>query len=96
MRLTLNPLVLLMELGLGISSMLNPDVKVPCLKTISKYLYKVYEEEKADLIFTITGLDVAFTSDLWTCVAVQCYITVTGHFISHYQRLEFSLTGSVH
>ena len=61
---------------------LNPDFKVPCRRTISKYLHKIYEEEKADLISTITGLDVAFTSDLWTSVAVQGYITVTGHFIT--------------
>ena len=54
---------------------LNPDFKVPCRKIISKYLQKIYEEEKADFISTITGLDVAFTSDLWTSVAVQGYIT---------------------
>ena len=40
------------------------------------------KEKKAYLIPTITGLDVAFISDLWTSVAVQGYIAVTGHFIT--------------
>ena len=61
---------------------LNPQYKVPCRKTVGKYLQKMYGEEKADLISTLTGLNISLTSDLWTSTAMQGYIGITGHYIT--------------
>ena len=73
---------------------LNPQYKVPCRKTVSKYLQKLYEEEKADLISTITGLDVSITSDLWTSTAQQGYIGITAHYISSDWILSSKVLGT--
>ena len=59
---------------------LNPLYKMPCRKTVGKYLEKIYEEEKADLIEILSGHPVALTSDLWTSNALEGYIGLTGHF----------------
>ena len=61
---------------------LNPQYRVPCRKTVSKYLDVIYEEEKSKLIEKIGGQSVSVTSDLWTSNAMQAYITVTSHFIT--------------
>ena len=43
---------------------LNPQYRVPCRKTVSKYLDVIYEEEKSKLIEKIGGQSVSVTSDL--------------------------------
>jgi hypothetical protein len=61
---------------------LNPAYDVPCATTISKYVSKLYETEKTDLVNLIKKQKgVALTSDHWTSLATEGYITVTGHFI---------------
>ena len=34
---------------------LNPDYKIPCQKTVSKYLQKIYDEEKEELVGKLRG-----------------------------------------
>ena len=60
----------------------NPEYKVPCNKTIIKYLNILYSEVKAELIDSISGHTAAFTTDMWTSVANRGFITVTAHFIN--------------
>ena len=75
---------------------LNPLYKMPCRKTVGKYLEKIYEEEKADLIETLSGHPVALTSDLWTSNALEGYIGLTGHFISKNWELYAKVLATRH
>lgn len=61
---------------------LNPAYQVPCASTVSNHITKLYKSEKSQLTEVLkkqTG--VALTSDHWTSLATEGYITVTGHYI---------------
>jgi hypothetical protein len=60
---------------------LNPAYKIPCRKTISKYLTKIYEDGKNDLTQQLKDNSIALTTDLWTSVSHQGYISLTSHYI---------------
>ena len=64
---------------------LNPSYRVPCRKTVSKYLEKIYNEHKEEIIDCMRGKVISLTSDMWTSAAVQGFITVTGHFIQDWE-----------
>ena len=61
---------------------LNPSYDVPGRTTISKYVSIACDQLKTDLIKTISSQPgVSLTTDHWTSLAMEGYITVTGHFI---------------
>ena len=61
---------------------LNPSYDVPGRTTIAKYVSLSYDQLKAELIKTISSQPgVSLTTDHWTSLATEGYITVTGHFI---------------
>ena len=81
--LDLRPISLVMGKGFrAFCKRLNPDYKVPCRKTITSNLLKVYEENKTDVIELIADAEVCITTDCWTSVGQVGYITFTGHFIT--------------
>ena len=49
---------------------LNPSYRVPCRKTVSKYMEKIYNEHKAEIIDCMRGKVISLTSDMWTSAAV--------------------------
>ena len=61
---------------------INPDYQVPCKKTVTKYVNILYDQVKAELVESIAGCTVAFTTDMWTSVARRGYITVTAHYLT--------------
>ncbi|XP_069140012.1 E3 SUMO-protein ligase ZBED1-like [Argopecten irradians] len=63
-------------------SALNPNYHVPSHTTINKHVSLLYDEAKEALTETLEGQTVALTSDLWTSVAVQGYISLTAHYIT--------------
>ena len=75
-------------------SELNPQYQVPTRKTVTKYLNKIYDEEKEKLQQKLTGQSVGMTSDLWTSNAVQGYITVTAHHITPEWELKCNVLGT--
>lgn len=61
---------------------LNPNYDVPTATTISNYVTKVYDTERDKLIEILKEqVGIALTSDHWTSLATEGYITVTAHFI---------------
>ena len=55
---------------------MNPSYDVPCKITVGKY------QMKSDLVQSISCQPgVILTTDHWTCLATEGYITVTSHFI---------------
>ena len=75
---------------------LNRSYKMPCRKTVGKYLEKIYEEEKADLVETLSGHPLALTCDLWTSNALEGYRGLTGHFISKNWELYAKVLATRH
>ncbi|MEW8547555.1 MAG: hAT transposon family protein [Candidatus Thiodiazotropha sp.] len=61
---------------------LNPSYDVPGKTTITNYLTLSYDQMKSDLVKSISSQPgVSLTTDHWTSVATEGYITVTGHFV---------------
>ena len=61
---------------------LNPSYDVPGPSTVSTYFTKMYTSEKSELLNVLSmQTGVALTSDHWTSLATEGYITVTCHFI---------------
>ena len=61
---------------------LNPSYDVQGRTTIAKYVSLSYDQLNAELIKTISSQPgVSLTTDHWTSLATEGYITVTGHFI---------------
>ena len=70
--------------GLGFKNLmysLNPGYVVPTRNTTAKVLHKIYDDAKEKVISEMKGQPVSLTSDLWTSVANNGYISLTGHFI---------------
>ena len=67
---------------------LNPDYKIPIRPTVTKYLQKIYEEAKVDVVKALGGQHVAMTSDIWTSNSLDGYLLVTGHFIDNTWKLQ--------
>lgn len=61
---------------------LNPSYEVPCRTTIAKYVSLSYDLMKSDLVKIMSSQPgISLTTDHWTSLATEGYITVTGHFI---------------
>ena len=67
---------------------LNPDYKIPTRPTVTRYLHKIYEEAKVDVVKALSGQHVAMTSDIWTSNSLDGYLSVTGHFIDSTWKLQ--------
>ena len=62
---------------------LEPDYKVPCRKTVTGHIEKLFEEAKTALLEKLrhTSSSVSLTTDCWTSLTHEGYMTVTAHFI---------------
>lgn len=82
----LRPLSIVTGLGFQrYSQMLNPGYATPCRTTVKNYIQLLYKEGKRDLMDDLNSLPVSITTDMWTSVAQEGYITVTAHFIQRWQ-----------
>ena len=80
----LRPISMVANAGfLAYSRALNPDYKVPCPTTVAKYVKALYNELKPKVMEEMSGQQVALTTDLWTSMATDSYITITCHFVSN-------------
>ena len=72
--------------GTGFRRLINylePNYRVPSAVHITSCLQEHYETAKTRLIQMLQEPNhIALTTDIWTSVATQSYITVTAHFIS--------------
>ncbi|KAK3404682.1 hypothetical protein EUGRSUZ_K00995 [Eucalyptus grandis] len=71
-------------------SYLNPNVKHISRNTAKSDVVKVYEKEKRNLKSNIMSLSsrICLTSDLWTSVTTDHYMTVTAHYIDENWELH--------
>ena len=61
---------------------LNPSYEVPCKTTVGNYVTLCYDQMKSDLVQSISSQPgVSLTTDHWTSLATEGYITVTCHFV---------------
>ena len=78
----LHPISIVEGGGFNFCKELNPSYDVPGRTTISNYVSLAYDQLKTDLIKTISSQPgVSLTTDHWTSIDTEGYITVTGHFI---------------
>ncbi|XP_073728840.1 E3 SUMO-protein ligase ZBED1-like [Misgurnus anguillicaudatus] len=67
---------------------LDPKYRIPCRQTTKQLILERYSKEKQALKDQLTAVQsVCLTTDLWTSVAMESYISVTAHYISD----DFSL-----
>jgi len=59
-----------------------PDYKLPGATTVGKYVGVAYQTKKKQLENLLSlQTDIALTTDMWTSVGTDGYITLTAHFI---------------
>ena len=60
---------------------IEPDFKVPCHQTIMRRINKMYNKVRGDVEKTLENItDVSITTDVWTSLATESYVTVTAPF----------------
>ena len=78
--------------GIGFKRLINylePNYGVPSAVHITSCLQEHYAKAKTMVICMLEELmHIALTTDIWTSVATQSYITVTAHFISSSWELK--------
>ena len=61
---------------------LNPLYKIPCNTTITDRVVKLYDVTHNNIKELVGGQKIALTTDGWTSLATEAYVTVTAHFIT--------------
>lgn len=96
----LQPLSIVEDEGFqGFVRALNPRYKLPSRKNlIETHLLNMFDECKGKVRETIQNASsVVLTTDMWTSVSTEAYLTVTCHIIQNLQMREFVLeTHSFH
>ena len=63
---------------------IEPGYRIPSRKTLTNCLEQQFAEKKAELKRKLATVDVALTTDCWTALTTESYITVTCHYIEEY------------
>lgn len=61
---------------------LEPRYEVPSRATISDRIVKLYDATKDNIKKMLSGENISLTTDGWTSIATEAYVTVTAHFIN--------------
>uniref|UniRef100_A0A8C5HT75 BED-type domain-containing protein n=1 Tax=Gouania willdenowi TaxID=441366 RepID=A0A8C5HT75_GOUWI len=65
---------------------LEPDYQVPCRKTTTVRLEKMYEDKAASLRESLCAAEhLAITTDAWTALTTESYVTVTAHYFEDWK-----------
>ena len=83
--LDMHPMRLVEGTGfLKLMNYLEPSYKVPSAMHISKLVHQRHKaaQEKLKIILERNASDISLTTDIWTSVANEAYITVSAHFLS--------------
>ncbi|XP_056116949.1 E3 SUMO-protein ligase ZBED1-like [Rhinichthys klamathensis goyatoka] len=67
---------------------LEPRYTVPSRATITDRVVKLYETTSDNVRQMISGKKIALTTDGWTSLATEAYVTVTAHFINDVRELK--------
>ncbi|KAL2895357.1 Zinc finger BED domain-containing protein RICESLEEPER 2 [Bienertia sinuspersici] len=71
-------------------SYLHPDVKVVSRNTLKADILKMYRREKSNLREYMTAISsrISLTSDCWSSITTDGYISLTAHFIDDHWTLQ--------
>lgn len=61
---------------------LNPRYNLPSRATMSNHIAKLYDSTAKSVKALLNNRSVALTTDGWTSLHTDAYVTVTAHFIS--------------
>ena len=74
---------------------MDPSYQVPSHTTIRNYIRKSYLSAKESMIEHLSKQKgIAITTDLWTSVATEGYITVTTHYVNEAWQLQSQVIGT--
>ncbi|XP_048124800.1 E3 SUMO-protein ligase ZBED1-like [Alosa alosa] len=60
---------------------LEPRFKIPCYRTMNSKITKLYDTTKGGIREMLHGEKLSLTTDGWSSLATESYVTVTAHFI---------------
>ncbi|XP_049451338.1 E3 SUMO-protein ligase ZBED1-like isoform X1 [Epinephelus fuscoguttatus] len=60
---------------------LEPRFKIPCYRTMNGKITKLFDTTKGGIREMLHGEKLALTTDGWSSLATESYVTVTAHFI---------------
>ena len=91
--LDLRPAAMVEKIGFKwLINYLEPNYRVPSAVHITNCLQEHYAKAKTTVIGMLEEpMNITLTTDIWTSVATQSYITVTAHFISSSWELKTCL-----
>ncbi|TXG53317.1 hypothetical protein EZV62_022486 [Acer yangbiense] len=66
------------------------DIKLPCRNTAKTCVVRMFNHEKLELqnLLNLVPGRICLTSDLWTSIATDGYLTLTAHFVDNDWRLH--------
>ena len=64
---------------------------MPSDTTVSNYVDLVYNDTKKKIVESVTGVESALTTDMWTSLANKGFITITCHYIYQDWKLNNTL-----
>ena len=62
---------------------MEPGYNIPSRATITTHLEARYKNKKAELKTQLAAANVALTTDCWTALTTESYITITCHYIGN-------------
>ena len=65
-----------------------PWMKIPSRSSMEDYINLLKINAEDNMKKALNGQEVAITSDIWSSDSVDCYISVTGHFIDEDWNLQ--------
>lgn len=77
-------------------SAMNPAYKPPVHATLKAHLDLEYEKRKKEIISQLKDKDVAITTDIWSSLAREGYISATYHFITDDWQLRSGVLATRH
>ena len=86
----LRPIRIVEDAGfISLLQFLEPGYTIPCRKTFANIVTNHHQSAKQKLKKHLAAADaVSVTTDIWTSLATEAYITLTAHFVSHSFTLE--------
>ena len=81
-----------------IFSYISMDLKLPSRNTVKACILRMYKSEKEKLQNLLNSIQgrICLTSDLWTSISTDGYLTLTAHFVDQEWKLQKIILNFIH
>ena len=82
----------------AIFSYISMDLKLPSRNTVKACILRMYKSEKEKLQNLLNSIQgrICLTSDLWTSISTDGYLTLTAHFVDQEWKLQKKILNFTH